>query len=1113
MMTYVLVFSACITLIVSAVHFSFDYRREMRELANQFRQIETSHMKSVETPLRRLDHDHLTTLINGILSLRDVVYVEIEKDGDIISKAGTSAAESPVSREFPIFLNQDDQQLELGTLRVTATYKGIYLRLLEKLGLNILESAIIVFSVAIFIFFFVQESFTKHLVRISNYAKEIDQSLFQPPLILSRRKADPNRIDELDEVVHSIEEMQRNLQAGYRALVASEGRLKIFAEAASDWLWEMDAQLKYTYVSDRFFEITGFNPINVIGCPQTELYEGPADNPEWRQHLEDLNDRKPFRDFALSLSNPNGETHWLRISGRPIFDESGQFDGYRGTGTDITNEVRAREEAIETTLRFLDAIENVSEGIAFWDSDDRFVLCNRIFRSQAGAAAHLLVRGTPFEDYMRGLLAAGAISKKQEDREQWLDQRIKERKIQTAPVEVYRDGKWLLIRDGHSSDGSTVSVSTDITEVKQREQQLQQVTDAVPILLAYVDDELRYQMINKEYEEWFNLSRQLILGSKIENTLPHLSYEQMEPHIKTALAGKFVRFQLTLPYTAKKTQSANLMHHLEFSYTPNFDRQGKASGFFVAAIDVTDLVESEEGARKGERALSEQTQILRASFEAMLQGISIWDENRKLMIWNKTFEQFMRFPKGFLRRGMSLRQALVKAATIGNFGSQNPKDLAADWIRNLTADDQPAHSNLKFADGQMLVVERYGMADGGFISMLTDITEQTRAQEQLQHTQKIEAVGQLTGGIAHDFNNLLAIIIGSLNLMEDRVEDERAKKLVNSALRAARRGAELTQRLLAFGRRQALITEHTNVNELVEGILELLARTLGVGVKVISKLGHDLWSMDVDRGQLENALLNLAINARDAMPDGGVLTIETANILLGTDYARRHQDVEPGAFVMISVTDSGVGMSPEVVERAIEPFFTTKKVGAGSGLGLSMIYGFANQSGGHMSIYSEPGHGTNVRIYLPASEGDVIYSEASNEYAGYVSNGEHILVIEDDEDVRFTTAHILTDLGYTVTEAANASEAMAAVDSGTRIDLVFSDVFLQESENGPAIVKKIRALVPDMKILFTSGYTADQFEESNFQEDSMAFIPKPFEINALAIKLREIFDGKSSTSA
>ena len=396
-----------------------------------------------------------------------------------------------------------------------------------------------------------------------------------------------------------------------------------------------------------------------------------------------------------------------------------------------------------------------------------------------------------------------------------------------------------------------------------------------------------------------------------------------------------------------------------------------------------------------------------------------------------------------------------------------------------------------------------GRVDGFFVAA-SDVTQRMLDTAQLHQSQKMEAVGQLTGGVAHDFNNLLAVIVGSLALLEEKVGDGRERKLVDAALRSARRGADLTQRLLAFGRRQALMTEIVDANELVDGLTELLRRTLGVSIEFQTQLGGDLWQMNVDRSQLENALLNLSINARDAMPGSGTLNIETANIALDQAYTDQIENLEPGNYVMIAVSDTGVGMAEEVRERAVEPFFTTKETGQGSGLGLSMIYGFTKQSGGHMRLYSEPGEGTVVQLYLPASDVAPTECERSVSAVERLSGqGERILVIEDDPEVRITTVAMLESLGYEILEAGTGIEALEIVDGGADFDLLFTDVFLPGGMNGPEAAREIKARRADIPVLFTSGYSADQITQDDSLDDAVQIIAKPFELVALARKIRE----------
>ena len=353
-------------------------------------------------------------------------------------------------------------------------------------------------------------------------------------------------------------------------------------------------------------------------------------------------------------------------------------------------------------------------------------------------------------------------------------------------------------------------------------------------------------------------------------------------------------------------------------------------------------------------------------------------------------------------------------------------------------------------------------------------------------------------------------------MLEDQITTEREQKLVAAALRAARRGGELTQRLLAFGRRQALVSEITEANRLIGGLAELLQRTLGVSIEIETNFEDDLWLIDVDRGQLENALINLAINARDAMPGGGKLRVETSNVVLDQLYTRQFEDLKPGNYVMVAVNDSGTGMAPNVLEHAIDPFFSTKETGQGSGLGLSMTYGFTKQSGGQMRIYSELGHGTTIRLYLPAVDTD----NTLDSKAPYVSTGdlqgagECILVIEDDIGVRAVTVGMLTKLGYRFIEAGTGQEAIDIYRDASRdnneFDLIFSDVFLPGGMSGPEAVHEIKRHNPDLPVLFTSGYSADQVSESDLLDDDVQMIAKPFELADLARKLRECLEQASN---
>jgi signal transduction histidine kinase/ActR/RegA family two-component response regulator len=393
-----------------------------------------------------------------------------------------------------------------------------------------------------------------------------------------------------------------------------------------------------------------------------------------------------------------------------------------------------------------------------------------------------------------------------------------------------------------------------------------------------------------------------------------------------------------------------------------------------------------------------------------------------------------------------------------------------------------------------------------------EIEQRERAEGQLRQAQKMESLGQLTGGIAHDFNNMLAIVIGNLDMAVRRIEAQPGKALkgMEHALEGAMRAATLTRRLLAFSRRQPLEPQPLDANKLVGGMSELLRRTLGEQVRVETVLAGGLWRICVDPGQLENAVLNLCVNARDAMADGGRLTIETLNASLDDDYAAHHDDAVAGQFVVIAVSDTGPGMSPEIRERAFDPFFTTKDVGKGTGLGLSQVYGFVRQSGGHVKIYSEPGAGATVKVYLPryfgpeSGEAHRRDTDDASEAPRAIA-GEAILVVEDEEQVRRISADALRDLGYAVVEAGNGAEALQHLRHHAPFDLLFTDVVMPDL-NGRQLVDMVRVQWPEMRVLYTTGYTRNAIVHNGVLDPDVDLLTKPFTVQQLARKVRAVLD-------
>ncbi|PZO80987.1 MAG: histidine kinase [Mesorhizobium amorphae] len=412
------------------------------------------------------------------------------------------------------------------------------------------------------------------------------------------------------------------------------------------------------------------------------------------------------------------------------------------------------------------------------------------------------------------------------------------------------------------------------------------------------------------------------------------------------------------------------------------------------------------------------------------------------------------------------------------------------------------------------LLDRAGNRIGAY-QFVHDVTERLRAQdrlveaeEQVRQMQKMEAVGQLTGGIAHDFNNMMAVVIGGLNLLQRRLArgDTDVGRFIEGAMDGANRAAALTQRLLAFSRQQPLAPEAIDANAMLEGMTEMLTRTLGDNIRVQTVLQPELWRSRADPSQLENAILNLCVNARDAMPEGGQLTVLTTNVALWGEEAEQ-EGVEPGEYVRLDVTDTGTGMSADVIEKAFDPFFTTKGVGKGTGLGLSQVFGFIRQSGGQVKILSELGTGTTVSVFLPRFEGSAPLPSARPreglpEGAG---SDEIVMVVEDEERVRQFSSEALRELGYRVVETRNATEALRMIEAGEPVSLVFTDIMMPDM-TGRQLAELALKARPGLRVLFTTAYIRDSLMDGGIFDRGANILSKPFSIEQLATKVREVLD-------
>ncbi|WCT75312.1 type II toxin-antitoxin system ParD family antitoxin [Sphingomonas naphthae] len=575
------------------------------------------------------------------------------------------------------------------------------------------------------------------------------------------------------------------------------------------------------------------------------------------------------------------------------------------------------------------------------------------------------------------------------------------------PEDVVFDLFYTPVYEDHGVGGvlCTVIETTERVEMQRAvahsEAEFRTITNALPILISYIDRDHIYRFANDYYEDWVGIPVDRIVGAHVRDVVGEAVFAAREPLMAQALAGRKVVADATMPHRDGRERTC------EIHYLPRTE-SGETVGFHVLVFDVQDRVDREAALQRqiGHRTRAEE----------------------QLRQLNDTLEA----------------------------------------------------------------------------RVLQEIGERRRAEAVLLQTQKMETVGKLTGGVAHDFNNLLQVISGNLQLLQrDVTGNDKAERRVANAMAGVARGSKLAAQLLAFGRRQALEPKVVNPTRMVRDMDDMLRRAIGEGIEIETVVAGGLWNSFIDPAQLENALLNLAINARDAMDGTGKLTIELGNASLDDDYARSHGEVTPGQYVMLAVSDTGCGMAPDLIDKVFEPFFSTKGEGKGSGLGLSMVYGFVKQSGGHVKIYSEVDEGTTIKLYLPRSLAAEDVEVAVD--TGPISGGsETILVVEDDDAVRATVVEMLSDLGYRVLKAVDAGNALSVVESGIPIDILFTDVVMPGRLKSPELARMARERLPNIAVLFTSGYTENSIVHGGKLDAGIELLSKPYSREALARRLRHV---------
>jgi PAS domain S-box-containing protein len=696
-------------------------------------------------------------------------------------------------------------------------------------------------------------------------------------------------------------------------------------------------------------------------------------------------------------------------------------------------------------------------------------------------------------------------------------------------LRVAKDGRrfWAsttisAIRDEAGSLAGFAVLTQDVTERKEAERRLAllaTVFDHSPDGILVIDPEGRIVNANRRLEAIFGYRRQKLLGERIEILLPERFRGTHVAHRKGFFGDPKMReMGRGLELFGRRSDGSEFPVDVLIGAMPQ-----RGDTFAIAIVrDLTERKAAAEAIAESRRqqiilaeqartaeALRQTSDTLATIIEASPLAISAFDKDGKIVTWNSAAERIY---------GLSAPHMLGQSIEDISDRTALPDTLTTKELYETVKREGAVHEieyRRRRVDGTVVELCASGALlhdaedrPNGMVFITDDVTRRKATEEQLRQAQKMEAVGQLTGGMAHDFNNLLGVVIGNLDLVRPLVQSiADADELVGESLDAALRGAELTRRLLAFSRRQPLEPKRVAINELVGGMVKLLERTLGEDIEIVLDLADDLWPGVVDPSQLEASLANLATNARDAMPFGGRLMITTGNRTLDKDYAAEHTEVNPGDYAMIEVSDTGSGMSPEVIARIFEPFYTTKGRGKGTGLGLSMVFGFMKQSGGHINVYSERGVGTSFRLYLPRSVDPAEIAAKAAVVPPPRAAGETVLAVEDNPALRKVVVRQLKELGYHVLEA-NGAEAALAVLEHEKVDLLFSDVVMPGSMDGFGLAHRVLVFWPQLKVVLTSGFPeAKMAGNLGYLPPSVRLLSKPYRKEALARQLREALDG------
>ncbi|HWE16147.1 MAG TPA: PAS domain S-box protein [Hyphomicrobiaceae bacterium] len=621
---------------------------------------------------------------------------------------------------------------------------------------------------------------------------------------------------------------------------------------------------------------------------------------------------------------------------------------------------------------------------------------------------------------------------------------------------------------------------------------LKAILESAVAAIITIDASGRVETVNPAAERMFGYAAGEVIGRNISMLMPEPYRSQHDAYLAKYLAtGKRQIIGIGREVAGLRKDGSTFPMHLsvgEFAI-------GSARFFTGTIVDLS-------AQRAAEQRFEREQALFRAIFESMPDPLVICDTSGAIRLVNPSFTRVFGYAEAEVL-GESMARLFESSETWEAFAK------AGAGARRRPTDASPASVRFRRKSGEVFPAETVeGAVVGssgsglGCLMLIHDATAERQQEALLLKAQRLEAVGQLTGGVAHDFNNLLTVILGNIELLEPKLRDELSRSLAAEAREAAEMGARLTDRLLTFARRQRLETQSLNLNEFVLGLIELLRRTIGAPIDLSTSLAPDLWPTMADPGQVESAVLNLVLNARDAMPSGGRLVIETFNATVDAGDEVSDAGMAAGDYVVLSVADTGHGMPPEVRARAFEPFFTTKGAGKGSGLGLATIYGFARQSGGNVTIYSEAGKGTTVNLYLPRAGRKTEEEAPAVKPDVDAGRGETVLIVEDDDRVRRLTATRLKELGYRVLEANHGAAALAVLAETPGVEIVFSDLVMPGGMSGFDLARRVRESHPQVHVILTSGYSAELMNQADIAQLDLQVLRKPYRQAQLACAFR-----------